>query len=79
MQKVLRMIHLLFLSSKEEKMKLKKNNVKRKLAIMFAVLWLFPLTVYADVIPEQTEYIYVNDFAKIMNSQQRKAALKPPS
>lgn len=51
-------------------MKLKKNNVKRKLAIMFAVLWLFPLTVYADVIPEQTEYIYVNDFAKILNSQQ---------
>ena len=51
-------------------MKLKKNNVKRKLAIMFVVLWLFPLTVYADVIPEQTEYIYVNDFAKILNSQQ---------
>ena len=47
-------------------MKLKKNNVKRKLAIMFAVLWLFPLTVYADVIPEQTEYIYVNDFISLL-------------
>lgn len=52
-------------------MKLKKNNVKRRrLAILFAILWLFPSIVYAEVIPEQTEYIYVNDFAKIMNSQQ---------